>query len=178
MYIKAVGTGLSFSQVQNKSHLLALSRVSRKIRSHVFPRLFEVLTIKSYDEIFLWDLESHPYLAHDMIARVPKVLMAVKELRFSAPFEHTDPEGFEDTKRCPHSFTQDSSASSVDSPRSEDHLFTSQEDDGAVMRKRDYTKYIEELFDSEHGDYGLMKLATKIARLLSALPDNQLISFR
>jgi len=157
---------------------MALSRVSRKFRSIVFPRLFEVLTIKSYDEIFLWDLESHPYFAHDIITRVPKVLTTVKELRFSAPFERTDLEGCEDIKRCPHSFTQDSITSPIDSPRPEDDLHISQEDDGAVMRKREDAKYIGELFDSEHGDYGPVKLATKIARLLSALPDNQLISFR
>ncbi len=157
---------------------MALSGVSRKFRSLVFPQLFDVLSIKSYDEIFLWDLESHPYFAHDMITRVPKVLTTVKELRFSAPFEHTDLEGCEDMKRCPHSFTPNSSASSIDSPRSEDDLPISQEDDGAVMRKREDAKYMGELFDSEYGDVGLMKLATKIARLLSALPDNQLTSFR
>ncbi|MCJ1271703.1 hypothetical protein MMC22_011608 [Lobaria immixta] len=36
---------------------------------------------------------------------------------------------------------------------------------------------MEGLLDSEAGDYGLVKLAIKIARLLSALPDNQLASF-
>ena len=32
MYVNMVGTGLKFTQVQNKSHLLALSRVSKKKR--------------------------------------------------------------------------------------------------------------------------------------------------
>lgn len=46
------------------------------------------------------------------------------------------------------------------------------------MRKREDALYMEDLFDSEDGDPELMKLATKIMRLLSALPDDQLISFR
>jgi len=101
---------------------MALSGVSRKFRSLIFPQLFDVLSIKSYNEIFLWDLKSHPYFAHDMIIRVPKVLTTVKELRFSAPFEHTDLEGCEDIKRYPHSFTLNSSVSSINSLRLEDDL--------------------------------------------------------
>lgn len=61
---------------------------------------------------------------------------------------------------------------------SEDDLPISWDDDDTVLRKQGDREYSEELFDSEHGDYGLMKLATKIARLLSALPDNQLTGFR
>ena len=106
------------------------------------------------------------------------MLAAVKELRVSTPFEHTHLEGYGDMKRCRHSFTQNSSASSTDSTRSEDDWHVSQEDHGAVMRKREDAEYMEELFDGENGDIGLMRLATKMARLLSALPDNQLISFR
>lgn len=177
MYVQAVGTELISPQVQNTRHLLALSRVSRKFRSHVFPRLFEILTIKSYDEDFPWDLECYPYFAQDMITRVPNVLRAVKALRFSAPFEQTNCVSFE-VKRCTHSFTRDSSASPSDAPRSEDDLHISREDEGAVMRNWEDAKKMEKLFDSEAGDYGLVKLATKIARLLSALPDNQLASFR
>lgn len=135
--IKAVGTGLSFSQVQNKSHLLKLSQVSRKFRFLVFPRLFEVLTVKSYDEDLLWDFESHLCFAQDTISRVPKVLTAVRELRFSAPFESRDLVGLEDMKRCPHSFTQESSASSIDSLGSEDDSYISHEDASAVMRKQE-----------------------------------------
>lgn len=164
--------------MQKKSHLLALSRVSRKFRVHIFPRLFEVLTIQPDDEIFLWDLGWNPYLAQARIATVPNVLTAVKELRFSAPFEHTDFRGIEALKRCPHSFTQDSSASSIDSRQSEEDWHVSQEDDGAVIRRREDAKDMEELLDREHGDHELMKLASQIARLLSTLPDNQLISFR
>ena len=50
MYVKAVRTGLISPQVQNKGHLLALSRVSRKLRSIIFPHLFEVLNVKSYNK--------------------------------------------------------------------------------------------------------------------------------
>lgn len=165
-----------FTYVQNKRHLLALSRVSRKFRSHVFPRLFETLTIKSYDEDFPWDLECYPYFAQDMITRAPNVLTAVKALHFSAPFEQTDLVGF-NAKRCSHSFSRDSSASSIDVPRSKDDLNISREEEVAVTRKWEDAERMESLFDSEAGDYGLVKLAIKIARLLSALPDNQLASF-
>lgn len=163
-----MGTGLIPLQVQNKRHLLALSTVSRKFRSCIFPRLFEVLTIKSCDEKRLWDLESYPCLAEAAIARVPNVLAAVKELRFSAPFEQKDFRGFRQTKRCQHSFTHDPSASSLDSPGSEDDLQISQEDDSTVFM----------LFIDERGDTGLMKLAKRIARLVSALPNDHLISFK
>lgn len=114
-----------FAHVQNKSHLLALSRVSRKFRSHIFPRLFEVLTIKACDEYLPWDLQSHPFLTPAMIAKVPDVIATVKELRFSAPFERTDPEEVGYWKRCHHS-TQDLSVSSIGSPRSEDDLYISE----------------------------------------------------
>lgn len=106
------------------------------------------------------------------------VLTAVTDLRFSAPFKYTDPVGSEDVRRCPHSLIPESSSCSIDSLASEDELYHLQEDDGAVMRKREDTKTMEELLDSEYGDYGLIKLAIKIVRLLSALPDNQLTSFR
>ena len=66
-YVKAVSAELISPQVQNKRHLLALSRVSRKFRSHVFPRLFEILTIKSYDADSPWNLDCYPYFAQDMI---------------------------------------------------------------------------------------------------------------
>ena len=173
------GTGLIVPQVHNKDHLLALSKVSKRCRSYVFPRLFEVLTVKSYDEDSLWDLGSYPFFAETMIAKVPNVLAAVKELCFSAPFEKKD-SGFERTRRCQHSrsFTQDSITSSIDSPKPEDDLHISQVADSAVQRKQEDAEYMAMLFDSERGDYGLMKLATKIARLVSALPDKQLVSFR
>lgn len=179
MYVKAVGTGLTYFQVQNKSHLLALSRVSRNFRFLVFPRLFEVLAIKANDEMSLWDLEWYPYFAYDIIARVPNVLTAVKELHFSAPFESTDLAKLEDRKRCLHSSIQDSSLSFVSSLGSEqDDSPISWEVDDAVTRKQEDAKFMEDLFDSEHGDNGLMKLATKMTRLLLALPDNQLTGFR
>ena len=78
--------GLIVPQVHNKDHLLALSKVSKRCRSYVFPRLFEVLTVKPYDEDSLWDLGSYPFFAEAMIAKVPNVLAAVKELCLSAPF--------------------------------------------------------------------------------------------
>lgn len=112
-----------------------------------------------------------------MIARAPKVLRAIKELQFRAPFEHTNFVGIDDPEEYPYSPTQNSSTSSIDSPRSEQELRSSQEDDGPAV-KGEATKDMEELSDREHGDYGLMKLEKKIIRLLSALPDNQLISFR
>lgn len=126
----------------------------------------------------LWDFDSYLYFDQEIIAKVPNVLTAVTDLRFSAPFEYTDPVGSEDVRRCPHSFIPESSPCSIDSLGSEDELYHLQEDDGAVMRKREDTKNMEELLDSEYGDYGLIKLAIKIVRLLSALPDNQLTSFR
>ena len=172
MYVNIEDLGLNFPQVYNKSHLLALSGVSRKFRSLIFSRMFEVLTIKS------WDLEYYPYFADNKIARVPQVLTAVKELHFRAPFELTDLVRSGDGKRCEHSFPRALSTSSRSSLGSEDDLPISWDDDDTVSRKHGDGEYSEELFDSEHGDYGLMKLATKIARLLSALPDNQLTGFR
>jgi len=106
------------------------------------------------------------------------VLTAVKELRFSAPFESRDLVGFEHIKRCPHSFTRESSASSIDSLGSGDDSYIPHKDTGAVMWKQEDPKYMEDLVEGEHGDYGPMKLAVKIAKLLSALPDSQLVSFR
>lgn len=173
-----VSIGLIFPQILYKSHLLALSRVSRKFRSLVFQRLFEVLTIKPYNEIYPWKLEWNPYFAYDKIARVPKVLTAVKELHFRAPFEMTDLVKSGDGKRCEHSFTRGSYTSSRSSPGSKDDLPISWDDNDAVSRKQEDGEYLEDLFDSEHRDFGLMKLATKIARLLSALPDNQLTGIR
>lgn len=79
--------------------------------------------------------------------------------------------------RCPHSFNRVTYATPSDSLGSDDDLHLSREDDGAVTKKQDDARDME-LSDAEHGDYGLMKLAKKIARLLSALPDNQLTSFR
>ena len=128
-----------------------------------------------------------------MIARVPNVLAAVREVRFSAPFEHMDLKEVHDLEkspRCSHSFTRpssacsvdslikDSNAFSIDSPISDENLHVSEEKDGALMRKREDAEYMDEFFKSEYGDYGRMKLAANITRLLSALPDNQLISFR
>ncbi len=178
MYVNIVDLGLNFPQVHKKSHLLALSRVSWKFRSLIFSRTFEVLTIKPYNETFPWDLEYYPYFANNKIARVPQVLTAVQELHFRAPFEWTDFVRSGDGKRCEHSFPRALSTSSRSSLGSEDDLPISWDDDDTVSRKHGDGEYSEELFDSEHGDYGLMKLATKIARLLSALPDNQLTGFR
>lgn len=106
-----------------------------------------------------------------------KCLGRFRELRFSAPFEHTDFEGIDDVEEYPYSLAQNSSTSSIDSPRSEQGLHSLQEDDDLVG-KGEATEDMDELFDIELGDYGLMKLAKRIFRLLSALPDNQLISFR
>ena len=178
MYVNAFVYRADLFQVQNKSHLLALSKVSKKFRSYMFPRLFEVLTINSYDENCLWDFESCPCLAEATIARVPNVLAAVKELRFSAPFEQKDFRGFKQTKRCQHSFTHDPSASSLESPELEVDWQIPQEVDSAALRKQKDTDYTNMLFLSERGDTGLMKLARKLARLVSALPENHLISFR
>lgn len=50
------------------------------------------------------------------------MLTAVKDLRCSAPFEYRDLVGLEDVRRCPHSFTPESSP-----------LYHLQEDDGAVI---------------------------------------------
>ena len=169
MYVKAVGAGLISPQVQSKRHLLELSKVCRIFRSLLFPRLFEVLAIKPCGELLLWDLEWYPFFDQDMIAGVSEVLAAVKELRFSAPFEDMDLVGLDDLGRCPHFSIVDSSASSIDSPRSESDSYLPQEDNG---------KKVEELFDIEYGDNRLVKLSSRIMRLLSALPDNQLTSFR
>lgn len=113
-----------------------------------------------------------------MISRVPKVLAAMKELHFSAPFNCTDFAGRKRIKRCPHFSIRASSASPIDSPGSEDSLPPSQGDDGTYVRKQEDMMDVEELFDIEHGDFGLMKLSRRIIRLLSVLPDNQLSSFR
>ena len=186
MTFRAVGTELSFSQVQNKTHLLTLSRVSKRFRSHVFSRLFEVLTIKPNDEVRLWDLKTHPYFAQDNIVRVPKVLAVVKELHFSAPFESKILSKFEYLGRCPHNHNRYSNKPSYDSLGSEYDSYDSHEDAGAFMRKQEAPKWMEDLVDGEHRNYfdgghrnyGLMNLAIKTARLLSALPENQLVSFR
>ena len=123
MYVKAVGTGLIFPQVQNKGHLLALSGVSRKLRSLIFPHLFEVLNVKPYNKRILWDFDSYPYFDQEMIARVPNILIAVTDIRFRAPFEYTDPVGSEDIRRCSHSFILESSLYSINSLGSEDELY-------------------------------------------------------
>ena len=178
MYTDVVGVGLNFLQVSNKSHLLALSRVSTQFRSLVVQQLFEVLTISPYDEIYPWDLKWYPYFAYDKIARVPKVLTAVKELQFRAPFELTDLVESGDGKRCEHSFTRGSYSLSRSSLGSEDGLPLSRDDNDVVSRKQEDGQCSRILSDSEHGDYGLTKLATKMARLLSGLQDNQLTGFR
>ena len=109
---------------------------------------------------------------------MPKVLTAVKELYFRAPFELTDLVKPGDGKRCEHSFTRVLYTSSESSLGSEDDLPISWDNNDAVSSKQEDGEYSEDLFDSEHGDYGLIKLATKMVRLLSALPDNQLTGFR
>ena len=113
-----------------------------------------------------------------MISRVPKVLTAVKELRFSATFNYMGLAGRGNVKRCPHFSTRNSSAFSNDSPKSEDDSPLSRSDNGTRTRKQEDGMDVEELFDIEHGDYGLMKLSRRIVRLLSVLPDNQLSGFR
>lgn len=85
--------------------------------------MFEVLTIKMYNKRIPWNLECYPYFDRDIIARVPKVLAAIKDLQIYAPFEHTS------------------------------------------------------LLDVV-GDYGLIQRGTRVIRLLSASPDNQLTSLR
>lgn len=178
MYIHAVDTWLIYPQIQNRSHLLALSRVSRKFHFLIFLRLFEVLPIKSYDEDSPWNLELCRCLAPAQIARVPNVLTAVKKLHFRAPFEQTDLVGTKDIKRCRHIFNQDSCAFSMNSSRSQDDSHILWEHGGSIIRKGEAGSFREALFESEHKDYGLLKLAIEIAPLLSALPDNQLSSFR
>lgn len=102
--------------MQDKSHLVALSAVSRKFRSFVFSRLFEVLTIKQHDEHNLWCLVSYPYFQKDSIARVRDVIATVRELVFSAPFDDTGPERME---RCFHIYDKRMRTLLTDSPRSE-----------------------------------------------------------
>jgi hypothetical protein len=172
--VGTVVTGLSHIQVQTKSHLLALSRVSKKFRFLVFPRLFEVLTIKANNETSPWDLQQHPYFDRHAIARVPKVLTTVKELCFSAPFELTELEQLGDGKRCLHSF--DPYTSFMDSLGSEADLLIPREDDVTVTNED--AKHMEDVFDGEDQDMGLTKLAIKLAQLLLALPDDQLTCFR
>lgn len=106
------------------------------------------------------------------------MLTAVKELHFRAPFKLTDLVQLRDGKSCEHSFPRGLYTSSRSSLGSEDDLPISWDDNDAVSRKQEDGEYSKELFESEHGDYGLMKLATKMARLLSALPDNRLTGFR
>ena len=180
MYVHQCGMyRADFPQVQNKSHLLALSRVCKQFRSLIFPRLFEVLTIKPYDELLLWDLEWYPFFDQDMVSRVPKVFTAVKELYFAAPFYDTDLAGHENVKRCPHFSIRESNSSPFDSPSSEDDgLSLLEGGDSVYENEQENIMSFEELFDFEHGDYGLMKLSKKIIRLLSVLPDDQLSSFR
>lgn len=134
--------------MQDRSHLVALSAVSRKFRSLVFSRIFEVLTIRQRDEHDLWGSESYPYIRKASIARVRNVLATVRELVFRASFDNTEPERLDN---CFHFHSKRKRALIADGPRSE---------------------------DSEFGDYGLMKWAKKIGQLLSALPDNHLSSFR
>ena len=81
------------------------------------------------------------------------MLTAVTDLRCSAPFEYKDPVGLEDVRRCPHSFSPESSPCSIDSLGSEDELYCLQEDDGVVIRKREDIKTMEELLDREYRDW-------------------------
>lgn len=159
--------------MQDKSHLVALSAVSRKFRAFVFSRLFEGLTIKQHDEHNLWCLVSYPYFQKDSIARVGDVIATIRELVFSAPFDDTVPERME---RCSH-YDKRMCTPLTDSPRSEASSFL--EDDGDTpMWEQGLGMDEEELYDSELGDYGQMELAKTIGQLLSALPDNHLSSFR
>ena len=106
------------------------------------------------------------------------ILIAVTDLRYSTPFEYTDPVELEDVRRYPYSFIPKLSLCSINSLVLDNELYYLQEDDSVVIRKREDIKTIEELLDSEYGDYRLIKLAIKIIRLLSALLNNQLTYFR
>jgi len=160
--------------VQDKAHLLALSTVSRKFRSLVFSRLFEVLTIRQHDEHDLWCLKSYPYFHKDSIARVTNVLEAVRELVFRAPFDDTGPVRLD---RCFHFYDERMRTLLTDTPRS-GAGFHPQDEGDIRMREQGFGEDEEELCHSEGGDYGRMELAKKICQLLSALPDNHLTSFR
>ena len=158
---------------------MALSMVSKKFRILIFPQLFKVLIIKANDETSLWDLKRNPYFAYNIIARVPNVLIAVKELHFRAPFELTGLAKLGDRKRCPHLFTRGLVTRSRSSPGSEkDDFPILLNDSDIVSRNQEKRKGPEGFFDGEHEDYKFIKLGTKIARLLSALPDNQLAGFK
>ena len=152
-------------EVHKKAHLLALSSVSRKFRDIVFPRLFQALTIRAQDERQPWEFESYPYFAQDAINDAPEVLARVRKVRLCAPFKLTmsGPR-----KRCTHSHASPSLSSGPSSPRL-------QEEDDAGGRELD--KYLDDLQYLEEGDFGLMKPATNLLRLLSALPDQQLTGF-
>ncbi len=166
----------NLSQVENKSHLVALSSVSRNFRSCVFPRLFKTLTIEPVDECLIWDLVTYPFFDEELISRVPNVLKAVKELRFMAPFKDTNFAGSEYPKRCPHYCVGEPSIWSRSTSEANSPL--SQGDVSVYARKQQDTMDIDELGDMEDGDLGLVRLAKKILILLSKLPDNQLSSFR
>lgn len=160
--------------MQDRSHLVALSAVSRKFRSLVFSRLFEVLIIRQRDEHDLWNSELYPYFHKASIARVGNVLGTVRELVFKAPFDDTEPERMD---RCFHLHDERMRPLIDDGSRSEasSHLG----DDGDIRRREQGLDENEgKLYNSEFGDYGLMELAKKIGQLLSALPDNHISSFR
>ena len=149
--------------MHDKNHLLALSRVSKLIRSLVFQRVFEVLTIKPFDEASPWDLIYQPFFDSSRIAGSTKLLRTVKELHFSTTFVRSE------FAECAHSFNLEPYYSCVETPRLE----------GAIdMLHDDDAMNVEETLKAENGDYGLMILATNITRLLSALSDEQLTSFR
>ena len=114
-----------------------------------------------------------------MISRVPKVLTAIKELHFSAPFDYTDFAELGNVQRCPHFPTRESNLSRFDSPSSGDDDSTlSQGDDSIRERQQENMMDFDEMFDFEDRNYGMMRLSKKFLRLLSKLPDNQLRSFR
>lgn len=166
-------------QVHNKSHLLALSRVCKQFRSLVFPRLFEVLTIRSRDELFLWEPASYPFFDQDIVLDAPKVFTAVKELNFAASFNGTNLGGHEGLNRCPHFSITESYSSPNDSPSSETDDSSFQEgDDSTYENKQGNMMNREKLYIIVREEKGLIRLSKKIIRLLSVLPDNQLRSFR
>lgn len=136
-------------------------------RFYGFGQVFEALTIKPLREDDLCSLPVHPFFDPRSIASVLKVFVAVKELSFSAPFNSTSSVAIPRCSRSHRPFSEEMSISNLDT----------QEDDGLIMEKRRNDDIMEDVFDSEFRDVGLIVLARNIIRLLSALPENHLTSF-
>ena len=175
MYRSCSGAALKLSQIHNKDHLLALSKVSRSIRCLVFPRLFEVLTIQADVEYGFWEIETYPSLNRSFMSGVPNVLAAVKDLRLCEP---SGPLREHEMDNSEHSGDMDADRSSIESSSIEDIQWTPKEDGDNVAIKADNNVVNERKSEQDDACSGVKKLEKRIARLLSIFKANQLTSFR